>query len=179
MSNSIAEAWEEVISKQIDRENFYSIIGKAVNVDETTRTCDLEPIEANAPRAGINLQSVQSGTTGMVIIPKEGSFIAVTFFDKRTGFVSLTSDVEKILIDTDLVQYNGGTNGGLININDLVTEYNKTKALLQAWITIINGVPIPEPGSGSPSALQAAMKAAIISLGLGSFDNLEDTAVTH
>ena len=179
MSLSLREQWEEIIANQIDRENFYSIEGKAVNVNEQARTCDFEPIEANAPRAGIKLQSVIDGNTGFVLIPKEGSFVVASFFDKRTGFVSLTSEIEKILIDTDLVQFNGGSNGGLVNINDMVTEYNKTSALIQALITIINGPPIPEAGGGAPSALQAALSAALAGQALGSFENLEDTSVTH
>lgn len=178
MSLSIREQLEEFVDKQISRENFYSIIGKAVNVDEITRTCDLEPIEANAPRAGIRLQAVESGTTGIVLIPKEGSFIVASFFDKTTGFVSLTSDVEKILIDTDLVQYNGGDNGGLINIDDLVTQMNKAQNDLNSLKTAISSwIPVANDGG-------AALKVA-----LGSFfatqlvltvkGDMEDTKVTH
>lgn len=178
MSLSIAEIFEEIIANQIDRENFYSIVGTAINVDETTRTCDIKPIEADAPRAGINLQSVQSGTEGIVIIPKEGSFIAVTFFDKRTGFVSLTSEVEKILIDTDLVQYNGGSNGGLININDLVTQMNKVEDDLNALKSAISGwIPVPNDGG-------AALKVALSNFIAGTLtptvtSDMEDIKITH
>lgn len=157
MSLDIKEIFEEFIANQVDRENFYSIVGRAVNVDEVTRTCDLEPIEDEAPRAGIRLQSAESGTTGIVLIPKEDSFIVVSFFDRTTGFVSLTSELEKILIDTDLVQFNGGDNGGLINIDDLVTQMNKSQNDLNSLKTAISGwIPVPNDGG---AALKVALGA--------------------
>lgn len=178
MPRDIREIFEEIIANQIDRENFYSILGKAVNVDEVARTCDLEPIEANAPRAGIRLQAAESGTTGIVLIPKEGSFIVASFFDKTTGFVSLTSELEKILIDTDLVQYNGGTNGGLININDLVSQLNKVENDLNSLKTALSGwIPVPNDGG-------AALKVALTNFIAGTLTptlntDMEDDKVTH
>lgn len=115
MSLDIREILEEFVANQIDRENFYSIIGKAVNVDSDARTCDLEPIEDEAPRAGIRLQSVIGEAKGFVLIPKENSFIVVSFFDRTTGFVSLTSEIEKIHFEA------GGEDLKLI-LNDLIKE---------------------------------------------------------
>ena len=115
MSLDIREILEEFVANQIDRENFYSIIGKAINVDSDARTCDLEPIEDEAPRAGIRLQSVIGESKGFVLIPKEGSFIVASFFDRTTGFVSLTSEIEKIHFEA------GGEDLKLI-LNDLIKE---------------------------------------------------------
>ena len=146
MSLDIKEIFEEFISNQIDRENFYSIIGKAVNVDADARTCDLEPIEDEAPREGIRLQSVIDETKGFVLIPKEDSFIVVSFFDRTTGFVSLTSEIEKIHFEA------GGEDLKAI-LNDLIKEIKAaiintpsgpgtvaepTKVLLDAIDTRIN-----------------------------------------
>lgn len=178
MARDIREIFEEIIANQIDRENFYSVLGKAVNVDEDARTCDLEPIEANAPRAGIRLQAAESGTTGIVLIPKEGSFIVVSFFDKTTGFVSLTSELEKILIDTDLVQYNGGTNGGLINIDDLVTQMNKAQNDLNSLKTALSGwIPVPNDGGAALKVALANFIADTLTPTLAT--DMEDDKVTH
>jgi hypothetical protein len=43
----------------------------------------------------------------------------------------------------------------------LNTENQKLKSLLTNLLSVINGAPITEPGSGSPSALQAALKTAL------------------
>ena len=109
------EILEEFVALQLDKENFYSIIGKAINVDAKERTCDLESIEGNATRTGIRLQSVISETKGFVLIPKKDSFIVASFFDKSKGFVSLTSGIEKIHFEA------GGEDLKKI-LNDLIKE---------------------------------------------------------
>lgn len=146
MSLNIREIFEEFFAKQIDQENFYSVLGKAINVDPTKRICDLESIEGDANRSGINLQAVESEAKGFVLIPKEGSFIIVTFTDKRTGFVSLTSEIEKIHFEAN------GEDLKVI-LNDLIKEIKNaiintpagpgtvaepTKVLLDAVDTRIN-----------------------------------------
>ena len=115
MSLNVREILEEFVANQINLENFYSVIGKAVNVDSDARTCDLEPIESDAISTGIRLQSVIGETKGVVLIPKEGSFIIVTFTDSKSGFVSLTSEIEKIHFEA------GGEDLKII-LNDLIKE---------------------------------------------------------
>ena len=126
------EIYEEFFKNQIDKENFYSVIGKAVNVDSDKRICDLESIEGNATRTGIRLQSVVSESKGFVLIPKKDSFIVASFFDRSTGFVSLTSEIEKIHFEA------GGEDLKLI-LNDLIKE------IKNAVITTPTG-----PGSIAP-----------------------------
>lgn len=122
----------------IGNERFYSVLGTAINVDEEKRTCDLQPVEDTAIRTKVRLQSVISETQGFVLIPKEGSFIAVSFFDKSKGFVALTSELEKIIIDTALVQFNRGDNGGLINIEGLVNRMNNMENKLNGLVGDFN-----------------------------------------
>ena len=111
----IREIFEEFVNNELAKEQFYSQIGKAVNVDETKRTCEFEPIEDIAKREGIRLQSIISESKGFVLIPKENSDIIVTFLNRSTGFVSLTSQIEKIHFEA------GGEDMKLI-LNDLIKE---------------------------------------------------------
>lgn len=128
----IREILEEFINNELVKEQFYSQVGKAVNVDADKRTCDFEPISDIAKREGIRLQSLISESKGFVLIPKEGSDIVVTFLNKSTGFVSLTSEIEKIHFEA------GGEDFKLI-LNDLIKE------IKNAIITTPVG-----PGSISP-----------------------------
>jgi hypothetical protein len=57
--------------------------------------------------------------------------------------------------------------------NELKTQLDKSNNLVQALINIINGPAIPEPSSGSPSALQAALHAAIATLQLGDYTHIK------
>lgn len=112
---TIPQILREFHDRFMGNERFYSVIGTAINVDETKRTCDFDPLEDDAIRTGVRLQSVISETQGFVLIPKEGSFIAVSFFDKSKAFVSLTSEIEKIHFEA------GGEDLKII-LNDLIKE---------------------------------------------------------
>lgn len=59
--------------------------------------------------------------------------------------------------------------------DELKTQLDKTNVLLQALIDILNGASIPEPGNGAPSALQLALKTAIIGKALGSYTDIKST----
>lgn len=96
-------------------EKVYSEIGTAVNVSVDKRTCDFEPIGDDATRYNIRLQSIISENKGFVLIPKENSTIVVTFLNNSTGFVSLTSEIEKIHFEA------GGEDLKII-LNDLISE---------------------------------------------------------
>jgi hypothetical protein len=78
-----------------------------------------------------------------------------------------------------LMQLNDGSLGGLTKTKVLQTQLNKNNALLSHIIAIINGTPVTEPGSGAPSALQIALKAAIATDSVGDFSNIENTKITH
>lgn len=121
----IREIFEEFVSNELTKERFYSLIGKAVNVDEDKRICDFEPIDDIAIREGVRLQSVISETKGFVLIPKENSFIIVTFLNSSTGFVSLTSEIEKVHFEA------GGEDLKTI-LNDLIKEIKNALILTPA-----------------------------------------------
>ena len=72
----------------------------------------------------------------------------------------------------DGIVYNEGTQGV-----PKASEIGKMIDMLNAIIGIINGSPIPEPGSSSPSALQAAIKTAISGLDMPTLATLQNNAI--
>jgi hypothetical protein len=120
----------------VSKEKFYGEYGKALNVSESKRTCDFKPASDAATRTGVRLQALVDEKNGFAVIPKEGSDIAVVFVNKNKAFVANTSSVEKIV-------YQGGKNGGLINIDDIVTKLNNLeddnnnlKTALSLWVPV-------------------------------------------
>ena len=110
---------------------------------------------------------------GIVITPVSGSSVIVSRIgDSDEMFVEMFSEVESIVMD-------GGENGGLTITPELVKQLNNTNNLLQAIITILSGTPIPEPGNGSPSALQTALKTAITGKQLGDYSEVENKKIKH
>jgi hypothetical protein len=140
----------------------------AIVVDWDDKTMTAEDSE------GVPYYDVLLGVGMMVIKPKTGTdcLIAILEGDEATAFLLYANEA-------DLIEFNGGNNGGLAITPTLIDELNKTNALLQAIINIINGAAISEPGNGSASALQTALKTAIINKKLGDYSQIENKQITH
>ncbi|EAY26092.1 hypothetical protein [Microscilla marina] len=85
-----------------------------------------------------------------------------------------------VQLTADKLALNGDSAGGLIKIKELKTEWNKNKAILDGLVHILSGPPIPEPGNGSPSALQVSLKGAVAGKQTGVLkDSIINKKVTH
>lgn len=106
--------------------------------------------------------------------PTVGSdcLVAILEGNESVAFLMYANEVE-------LIEFNGGENGGLTITPALVRELNKTNELLQAILGVLTGAPIIEPGNGSPSALQAALKAAVTGKEIGDYSDIENEKIKH
>ena len=136
-------------------------------VDAAARTVDCEPLDESAPLLGVNLQANQGLTSGMVLIPKVGSYVIVALMnDGVNGCVIATEEIERmelvigearVEVTEDGIVLNGGGLGGLVKVealtarlNGIEESINELKAALSGW------VPAPQDGG-------AALKGAISS----------------
>lgn len=76
------------------------------------------------------------------------------------------------------VELNGKDFGGLVKIEELKTQLEKNRQILQIFLQVLQ-TPIPEPGNGAPSAFQAALAAALGGRSPGDFSNIENNKVNH
>lgn len=174
----ISELIAQFVDKELSKERLYTVIGTATNVNETDRKCNFTPVGDEGGQFDVRLQSAFTGILGVVLIPKENSIIGVSFLNRTAGFVSLTSELEKVLIDTSLTEFNGGDNGGLINVSDLVTKLNNLesdmnllKAAFTAWVVVATD------GGAALKATTAAWAAQILTTTVAT--ELEDGKVKH
>jgi len=140
-------------------------------IDKEKRTCTFVPSGDEAERMNIRLQALMSSERGFVMIPVEGSSIAVTFVNKHTGFVALTEDIEEIV-------YQGGNNGGLINVEPLISkinalenDLNTLKKLIQSWVTV------PSDGGAALKAVLSAWSNSNLSVSVRG--DIENTKFKH
>lgn len=171
----IREAIQRIVK---DSEEMYSVVATITSVDEAARTVDIQPIDGSAELFDVKLQANIDGTTGLVQIPTVDSYVVATFLSKDTAFISLCTDVDKILIDTEEITINGGSNGGLININDLITklntienDLNSLKLALSTWI------PIPNDGGAALKAVISSYAAQTLTPTI--VTDLEDDKIKH
>lgn len=124
----------------------YSIVAEVTELNETERTVDVTPLNGDAEIFGVRLQSSISLNTGLVIFPKVGSVVIVTFLNKLTGYVSTFSEIDKIYINSENeIVFNDGQNNGIVKISPLVNklnaienDINQLKSLFSSWTPIPN-----------------------------------------
>lgn len=151
---NIREILNEIVK---NRDEIYSIVAKVIEVDETARTIDVEPLNGDAEIYGVRLQADIESTNGVVVIPKVDTNVIVTFMNKSTGFVSLVTDVDKvhimseteITIDCDDITINGGDNDGLVIVSELVTKLNNIENWISQFATVWSSHVHTDPISGS------------------------------
>lgn len=151
---TIREILNEIVK---NRDEIYSIVAKVTEVDEDTRTVDVEPLNGDAEIFGVRLQADQESESGVVIIPKVETNVVVTFLNKSTGFVSLVTEVDKIhvtseteiTIDCDDITINGGDNDGMVIVGELVTKLNNIENWISQFATVWSSHVHTDPISGS------------------------------
>lgn len=163
--------------KALTRKPTVNLVCKVLEV--TGKTCRVEPIDGGAEITGVRLSPVtDSSNEGILIIPEVDSYVMVSQIKVNAAdfvyYVSSCSRITEVkMITTNATVYS------LTKTELLITELNKTNALLNALLAVINGTAIPEPGSGAPSALQVALKAAITGQTLGNYTDIKNEKIKH
>ena len=163
---------ESIIKIVEDGQNseVYSKVCKVISIDKDLNICDVEPLDGDAGLLDVKLTATEGNQTGFIVYPEIDSSVIVTFLDKDTAFVSMCTEVEEVV-------FNGGTNGGLINIDTLILELNKNNAILTALIQGFSTfVPVTNDGG---AALKTLMVSALSSLQTGDFSAMEDEKFKH
>lgn len=112
------------------------------------------------------------GTMAIKPVLNTDCLIAIVEGDEATAFLLYADEAE-------LIQFNGGENGGLTITPTLKENLDKNNDILEALLNVINGGPILEPGNGSASALQTALQTAVAGKEIGDFTNIENSIITH
>lgn len=165
LSNAIEDHVNRILSKQ----KLYSSICKVVSVDDSTRTCEVQPINGDAERTG-RLQASLQLTEGLYIKPVVGSFVQLTWINEITGIITQFSEIEEIditiggssfnIIDGQ-VTFNGGSLGGLTvpslvkdQLNLIESDINDLKTAFSTWVTV------PQDGGAALKTATATWFAA-------------------
>lgn len=152
-----------------------AFLGTVTSVDEDARTCNVQPLMDDAEFIDVWLQGSDESTEGVLIVPKVDSEVVCIAIDDFQAVVINTTSIEKVLIESPLVQFNDGSNGGLINISDLQTEIEKLNSSLNSLKTIIDSM-IPVPADGG-AALKTALSTWVVET--ADLSNITDDKITH
>ena len=158
-------------------DEMYSVVGEVSEVDETARTCTVQPANGTAKIIGCRLQSGIDSESGFVMVPKDGSNVVVSFLNKDAGFVTLMDEVDKIIIDCDDVAFNGGDNGGLVISGETASKLNDIENKVNSILNTLKGVTVPLAPTGSYPF--APLFASITDLANTSASDLENDKIKH
>jgi len=132
---------------------------------------------------------MELGPDGVKLYPKSGANLLVTAVDGSLDLtyllaagqldkVEVTVGGTVLTVKPEGILLGGDSHGGLVYWPDLKERLDKVLAFERALNTVLGGTPIPEPGNGSPSALQTALKAALAGSPLPTdFEGLESSVV--
>lgn len=128
--------------------------GKVTKVDKEANTCNVE--REDLPELfKVRLNAITSPGTNIVsIYPKVGSRVLVVLVEnnKTDAYVLTATDIEEIII-------NGGTNGGIIKIENQTQKLNKLVTELTTELTKVATGITGAGGAYTPGALSQFDKA--------------------
>jgi hypothetical protein len=160
--SSIKDVISNFIDNRLSKERYYSAVGVVDSVDESGKVCKVtlltdEVIEDVRLETDLAVNSSgdvsKKDPSGFVLVPVAGSQVVVTFLNQSDAFISMFSQIDKVFIKSNICTFNTGDNGGLVNINDLVSELNGlVNELGQELIKIQTGI-VGAGGAYSPGVL--------------------------
>lgn len=149
------------------------VSAKVLTVDMDACTCDVEPLNGEADLLDVRLRAVKDGNKkGHVLFPVIGSIVLVAKKERGNtdAYVAMLSEVDVIQIDANQIVFNGGENGGLINIEALVSKINRVEGKLDSVINTLK----------APAALGVPIDPVTLPIIVQTVrQDLEDTKVTH
>lgn len=134
--------------------------------------CDCAPIDGTSVIEDVKLIADEN-YYGFILVPKVDSVVIVSFKSDSDAFVSMVSSVDAIYL-------NGNDKGGLINIDDLISQYDlKLAAIKSAISTALATHDSQLAALGQPGGAAAAFNsAAALITGLNK-STLENTIIKH
>jgi hypothetical protein len=132
------------------------LLAKVKEVDEAKGLCTCSPtINDDVEFYDVRLRSLGDEKNGLYIYPKLESLVLIEAINEADKHILKYGEIAKIeyksasnslLIDSenDEIIFNGGTNGGLIKINDLIskintleTDINALKTVFSSWVVSV------------------------------------------
>lgn len=126
----------EAIRKISRQDVFESVLGTVLDIDLTNKTCTVKPVEDLPNILEVRLSSVLSPEAGIIAIPTVGSFVIVGQTSRDQPHILMMSEIDTYQLSAnDTIQFNDGSNGGLVKVSELVTKLNAIENKVNELIT--------------------------------------------
>lgn len=152
---------------------------KVKSVDGETCNVELEGITLS----DVRLRAVVNGENSKILVtPKTDSYVLVVDLAGDLSQLAVVgySEVEKIEVDTDQIIFNGGSNNGLVKIEELKRNLDSLKRYMEAMTSAVSSglTAVGESTAASGEAGKTAFELKMTPYSIN-FENMEDTKITH
>lgn len=172
---------KETIQRIVQEELPVQVLpGIVKSVDEQRMTCRVD-LKTLPDMLDVRLRaSIDGSQSGWLVTPVVNSPVLVALInnDFASAFICAYSEVERLRVLTDDIQLAGENYGGLVKAPELKKQVDKNSLILDLLLQVL-ATPVTEPGNGSPSALQAALNAALQGKPTADLSNIENQKVRH
>jgi hypothetical protein len=131
-------------------DELYCMPATVVSVDTTKRTCEVQLLNEGGNITDVNLQAIESGTKGLLLVPKKDSVVMIAFLDKANAIVVLMSEVETYTLSIDKFKLEIDNTGILI-----ANQTDTLKTLVGELIDYINAIVVVQGTSPNVAGLNA------------------------
>lgn len=161
------------LSGNHNQDRVYMAPCTVTDVDIPSRTCTVLPIGGDAVTEIENVQLMGEVDDGMLLIPAIDSTVIVTYSTKNIPYISLYSQLQKVvMVGIDGIQFQGGELGGMAIVAKLVAQYNKLESAFNGLVALYNTH--SHVANGSPTLSQD--NTVLIPTQL---TDIENQSVTH
>jgi len=120
-------------------------------VNEAERTCDVTPLTDNATTSYPSVLLMAESDDGMLIIPTINSNVIVNVSKRGVAYVAMFSEVDKMTIITKTItQFNDGSFGGLIKVQELVDKINRIENTFNTHTHVASSFGTPTTPPATP-----------------------------
>ena len=119
----------KLIAELAPKPEVISIIGKVIKV--SSDSVDVEPVNGDAIIYGVRLQASEKKAS-VLMKPKSGSFVIVTFINRNQAYVSSVSDIDSVAIKIGQYDVSDLISDCMDNMTGILDLINKLKVLTPA-----------------------------------------------
>lgn len=186
----------QILAGTYDKDERNLELAEVLSIDTKNFLCDVQLTsgenQGNIIYNGVQL-CAEIGADGVIIVPKVGANILIEITTRNQVYMIKPSDIDSMYIirnngdgtfhtwqlTSTGIQMEDGSYGGLVRYDTLIQLLTATNNILTAVLAVINNSVISEPGNGSPSALQTALRIALSGMNIGSLQNLANQFITQ
>lgn len=123
------------------------------SVNEAERTCDVTPLTDNATTSYPSVLLMAESDDGVLIIPTINSNVLVNVSKRGIAYVCMFSEIDKVTIITKtLTQFNDGSFGGLVKVQELVDKINRLENTFNSHTHVATSFGTPTTPPATPIA---------------------------